>query len=61
MIASLISVLYILFKYLYSKETPNVKEGLLVILSSLGGLYVSEHFGPSKPKPTEVFTENPAF
>jgi hypothetical protein len=60
-IATLISVLYLILKYMYSRESPNFKEGLFVFFSSLGGLYASEQFGPPKPKTTEVFTENPSF
>ena len=60
-IATIISALYLLLKYVYSRTQPNLKEGMIVFFSSLGGLYVSDQFGPPKPKVTEVFTENPSF
>ena len=64
MIALIISILYMVLKtIIYYKENPmpNIKEGLLVFFSSLGGLYIVEQMGPSKPKVTEVFTETPSF
>lgn len=63
-IALLISILYMALKTIvYYKEcpVPNLKEGILVFFSSLGGLYLVDQMGPLKPKVTEVFTETPTF
>jgi hypothetical protein len=48
---------------LHYKESPspNIKEGILVMLSSFAGLYGTSQFGIVKPKVTEVFTETPGF
>jgi hypothetical protein len=48
---------------LHYKESPspNIKEGILVMLSSAAGLYGTSQFGMTKPKVTEVFTETPVF
>ena len=48
---------------LHFKESPspNIKEGILVMLSSFVGLYATSHFGIVKTKVTEVFTETPGF
>ena len=64
MISAMISVFYVLAKMaIHYKEqpSPNVKDGILVFLSSMVGFYASDYLGPLKPKITEVFTETPTF
>ena len=63
-ISAMISILYVIIKMaVHYKEspTPNVKEGIIVFMSSMAGLYAVEQFGQIKPKVTEVFTETPSF
>lgn len=63
-LAVVISVIFTILKMaVHYKESPrpNVKDSLLVFLSSVGGLYALEQFGKVTPKVTEVFTETPAF
>jgi len=61
-IASLIGILFVVVKYaLNYKESPNYKDGVLVMLCSWGVLYGSSQIGIIKPKFTEVFTETPSF
>jgi hypothetical protein len=62
LVAVVISVLYMVAKMVMHKEKqPPLKDGLLVFLSSIGGLYAMEQFGKNTPKITEVFTESPSF
>jgi hypothetical protein len=64
LVSAIIGVIYVVIKMaLHYKETPspNIKEGILVMLSSMAGLYGTSQFGMVKPKVTEVFTETPGF
>ena len=64
LISVVIGVIYVVLKMiLHYKESPspNIKEGILVMLSSFAGLYGTAQFGIVKPKVTEVFTETPGF
>lgn len=64
LISAIIGVIYVVIKMaLHYKETPspNIKEGILVMLSSIAGLYATSQFGIVKPKVMEVFTEVPSF
>ena len=64
LISVVIGVIYVIVKMvLHYKETPspNIKDGILVMLSSFAGLYGTSQFGIIKPKVTEVFTETPGF
>jgi len=64
LISAVIGVIYVVLKMiLHYKESPspNIKEGILVMLSSFAGLYGTSQFGIVKPKVTEVFTETPGF
>ena len=62
LIAVVISVLYMVAKMAIHKEKqPPLKDGVLVFLSSMAGLYGMEQFGKNVPKITEVFTETPSF
>ena len=63
-LAVVISVIFVLLKMaVHYKESPrpSLKEGIMVFVSSLGGLYAMEQFGKVTPKVTEVFTETPSF
>ena len=63
-LAVVISVIFMLLKMaIHYKESPrpNLKEGIMAFVSSLGGLYAMEQFGKVTPKVTEVFTETPSF
>jgi len=63
-ISAMISILYVILKMaIHYKEspTPNIKDGMLVFVSSIAGLYAMEQFGHSKSKVIEVFTETPSF
>jgi hypothetical protein len=62
--ASIISILFSIAKYgLNEPRKINVKESVIVFVSSLLGLYVYDNYiGVTvKPKISEVFTEAPAF
>jgi hypothetical protein len=62
-ISFIISMIYVFVKMaLHYKESPkpNIKDGVLVFLSSMTGFYVSDYFS-LKPKVTDVFTEAPNF
>jgi hypothetical protein len=62
-ISFIISLIYVLAKMaLQYKENPrpNVKDGVLVFLSSMAGFYATDYFS-LKPKVTDVFTEAPNF
>jgi hypothetical protein len=64
LVSAIIGVIYVVIKMaLHYKESPspNIKEGILVMLSSFAGLYGTSQFGMVKPKVTEVFTETPGF
>ena len=62
LIAVVISVLYMVIKMIMHKEKqPPLKDGAVVFLSSMGGIYAMEQFGKTSPKITEVFTETPSF
>jgi hypothetical protein len=64
LVSAIIGVIYVVVKMaLHYKESPspNIKEGILVMLSSAAGLYATAQFGIVKPKVTEVFTETPSF
>jgi hypothetical protein len=64
LVSAIIGVIYVVVKMVLNyKESPspNIKEGILVMLSSMAGLYGTSQFGMVKPKVTEVFTETPGF
>ena len=64
LVSVIIGVIYVVVKLVLNyKESPspNIKEGILVMLSSMAGLYGTSQFGMVKPKVTEVFTETPSF
>jgi len=64
LVSAIIGVIYVVIKMVINyKESPspNIKEGILVMLSSMSGLYGTSQFGMVKPKVTEVFTETPGF
>jgi len=64
LVSAIIGVIYVVIKMaLHYKESPspNIKEGILVMVSSFAGLYGTSQFGMVKPKVTEVFTETPGF
>lgn len=64
LVSAIIGVIYVVVKLVLNyKESPspNIKEGILVMLSSMAGLYGTSQFGMVKPKVTEVFTETPGF
>jgi hypothetical protein len=64
LVSCIIGAIYVFIKMaLHYKESPspNVKEGVIVMMSSLAGLYATSQFGIVKPKITEVFTEVPSF
>ena len=64
LVSAIIGVIYVVIKLVLNyKESPspNIKEGILVMLSSMAGLYGTSQFGMVKPKVTEVFTETPGF
>ena len=64
LVSAIIGVIYVVIKMaLNYKESPspNIKEGILVMLSSAAGLYGTSQFGMTKQKVTEVFTETPVF
>ena len=64
LLSAIIGVIYVVIKMaLHYKESPspNIKEGILVMVSSFAGLYGTSQFGMVKPKVTEVFTETPGF
>ena len=62
LVAVVISVLFMVAKMIIHKEKqPPLKDGVLVFLSSMGGLYAMEQFGKTASKVTEVFTESPSF
>ena len=59
-----ISIIFMVVKMIQNyKEspTPNIKDGVIVFISSACGLYAMEQFGKVSPKVTEVFTETPSF
>ena len=64
LVSCIIGAIYVIVKmalHYKEKPSPNIKEGILVMLSSMAGLYVTSQFGMVKPKVTEVFTEKPPF
>lgn len=64
LVSAIIGVIYVVVKMVLNyKESPspNIKEGFLVMVSSMAGLYGTSQFGIVKPKVTEVFTETPGF
>jgi hypothetical protein len=63
-LAVVISVIFTILKMaIHYKESPrpNLKDSVIVFVSSVAGLYALEQFGKVTPKVTEVFTETPAF
>ena len=63
LLSVLISILFVLGKMaIHYKESPspNIKDGILVFLSSIATLYGAQQY-TIKPKVTEVFTEKPPF
>ena len=63
-LAVVISVIFTVLKMvIHYKESPrpNLKDSIIVFVSSVAGLYALEQFGKVTPKVTEVFTETPAF
>jgi hypothetical protein len=64
LVSAIIGVIYVVIKLVLNYKvspSPNIKEGILVMLSSMAGLYGTSQFGMVKPKVTEVFTETPGF
>jgi hypothetical protein len=64
LVSAIIGVIYVVIKMVLNYKdspSPNIKEGILVMLSSMAGLYGTSQFGMVKPKVTEVFTETPGF
>ena len=62
--AIIISVLFVLFKMaLNYKDSPkpDLKDGLVVFISSIAGLYALENYSLVKSKGVEVFTAPPEF
>ncbi len=62
-ISCIISIIYMLIKLALNykeKPVPNIKDGIIVFMSSMGGFFISNSFS-IKPKITDVFTEAPAF
>jgi hypothetical protein len=41
--------------------SPNIKDGFIVFLCSMSGLYASEYVGKTTPQVMKVFTEHPPF
>lgn len=63
LISAMISIFYVLMKMgLHYKEKPfpNIKDGMVVFVSSMAAFYASDYF-VIKPKITDVFTEAPSF
>ena len=62
LLAIAITIIYVIAKMALHKETrPNVKDGVVVFLSSVVGIYAMEHIPIKTTKLTEVFTETPSF
>lgn len=64
MISATISIFYVLLKMVMNyKESPNpnLKDGMIVFLCSMVGLYASDYIGKSTPQAMKVFTEIPSF
>jgi len=64
MISAMISLFYVLLKMAMNyKESPNpnVKDGMIVFVCSMAGLYASDSIGKSSPQVMKVFTEIPPF
>ena len=62
--AIIISVVFVLFKMaLNYKDSPkpDLKDGFIVFVSSIAGLYALDHYSLVKPKGIEVFTAPPEF
>jgi hypothetical protein len=62
--AVLIGVLFVALKFaLHYKEspTPDMKEGVLAVISALGGLYAMDLYSQRVTKSVEVFTNKPEF
>ena len=62
--AFIIGVLFVVLKLgLHYKENPNpdFKDGALVAVSALAGLYAMEVYSQKISKAVEVFTDKPAF
>jgi len=63
-ISAMISIAYVLLKMTMNyKESPspNIKDGFIVFLCSMSGLYASEYVGKTTPQVMKVFTEHPPF
>jgi len=64
MISVMISIFYVLLKMAMNyKESPNpnIKDGMIVFMCSMAGLYASDYVGKSTPQVMKVFTEIPPF
>jgi uncharacterized protein YpmB len=62
-VACIISAIYVVVNMAFhykESPTPNIKEGSVVLLSSMVGLHLSSQVN-LQPKVTEVFTESPSF
>lgn len=62
--ALVIGVLFVVLKFgLHYKEspTPDMKEGVLAVISALGGLYAMDMYSQKVSKSVEVFTNKPEF
>jgi len=62
--AIIISVVFVLIKMAINYKDspkPDLKEGLVVFISSIAGLYALEQYSRVKPKGVEVFTAPPEF
>ena len=65
-VSSIISTLFSIIKYaLTYKEhpKPDIKESLMVFVSTMAGLYIYDNYigVVTKPKLSEIFTDQPSF
>jgi hypothetical protein len=65
-VSSIISALYSILKYAVTyKENPkpDVKESLMVFACTIAGLYIYDNYFDvvTKPKLSEIFTDQPSF
>jgi hypothetical protein len=62
--AVVIGIIFVLLKLgLHYKEnpTPDLKDGVLAIISALAGLYAVDMYSQKITKTVEVFTDKPSF
>ncbi len=65
-VSSIISAIYSILKYAITyKENPkpDIKESLLVFACTIAGLYIYDNYVGvvTKPKLSEIFTDQPSF